>query len=111
MTIDIKDFYLNSHLKEYEYIYIDLDLIPQDFIDKYNLEDIAKNGKVLTEVCKGMYGLKQAGKLAHEDLKLHLASHRYKPIKFTLWLWRHELSRLTFTLIVDDFRVKYTNTV
>jgi len=37
MTLDIKNFYLMYDLKEYEYIFIPLDLIPEDFIEKYNL--------------------------------------------------------------------------
>ena len=36
-TLDIKYFYLNSKLKDYEYIFIDLALIPEEIIDKYNL--------------------------------------------------------------------------
>ena len=30
---------------------------------------VIKNGKVLTEIRKGMYGLQQAGKIANDDLK------------------------------------------
>jgi len=40
MTLDIKDFYLMQNLK-YEYIFIPLELIPEDFIEKYNLQNIA----------------------------------------------------------------------
>ena len=86
IIIDIIDFYLNSNLKEYEYVYIELELIPQDFIDQYNLKAIAKDGKVLAEVRKVMYRLKQAGKLAHKDFKKYLALHSYHPTKFILGL-------------------------
>ena len=81
--MDIVDFYLNSNLDEYEYVYIELDLIPQEFINQYNLTAIAKDGKILAEVRKGMYGLKQAGKIAHNDLKKHLMPHGYTPVDFT----------------------------
>ena len=37
LTTDIKDFYLNSDLEEYEYIFIEIHLIPQDFAQDYNL--------------------------------------------------------------------------
>ena len=56
-----------------------------------------------------MYGLRQARKIAHEDLKTHLVPYGYKPVRFTPGLWKHELSNLRFTLIVDDFGVKFTN--
>ena len=36
-TIDIKDFYLNSKLKDYEYMKIHKSLLPQEFINLYNL--------------------------------------------------------------------------
>ena len=37
MTLDIKDFYLNSKLKNYECIFIDLFLTTEDFINLHNL--------------------------------------------------------------------------
>ena len=67
------------------------------------------NGKTLPKVRGGMHGLKQAGKIAHEDLKIHLAPHGHKPVRFTPGSWTHAPSKLTFTLIVDDFSVKFTN--
>ena len=38
--LNIKDFYLNSKLKNYEHVKIHINLIPQDFINAYNLNDI-----------------------------------------------------------------------
>jgi hypothetical protein len=40
-TMDIKDFYLNTPLKRYEYIHLKLLDIPADIIAHYNLMDIA----------------------------------------------------------------------
>jgi hypothetical protein len=40
-TMDIKDFYLNTPLKRYEYICLKLSDIPADIITHYNLMDIA----------------------------------------------------------------------
>jgi hypothetical protein len=48
--MDIKDFYLNFYLEICEYVYIDLYLILQEFINQYNLNAITKDGKVLSEV-------------------------------------------------------------
>ena len=57
-----------------------------------------------------MYGLPQAGKLAHDDLVKHLATGGYFPAKHTPGLFHNKSRSIQFTLIVDDFGVKYTNT-
>ena len=41
-------------------------------MDKYRLNDIADNGWVYLKIVKGMYGLPQSGKLAHDLLKKRL---------------------------------------
>eukprot|EP00957_Ditylum_brightwellii_P113512 8654929-Ditylum_brightwellii.AAC.1 len=60
------------------------------------------------EIWKGMYGLLQAGCIAHDQLVQHLAKHGYHPVQHTPGLWRHETRNITFCLIVDDFGIKYT---
>ena len=55
-----------------EYIRLPLKLITQEIIDKYKLNDIADKGWVYLKIVKGMYGLPQLGKLAHDLLKKHL---------------------------------------
>ena len=69
MTLDIKDFYLNTPLNRYEYLRLKLDDIPADVQAHYHLADKAKNGFVYAEVRRGMYGLPQAGILAQELLE------------------------------------------
>jgi hypothetical protein len=54
-----------------------------------------------------MYGLPQAGKLAHDLLQERLTKHGYAPIPNTPGIWKHAMRPVTFTLIVDNFRVKY----
>jgi hypothetical protein len=56
MTLDIKDFYLNTPLNRYEYLRLKLADLPQDVIDHYNLNDKEKKGFVYVEVRRGMYG-------------------------------------------------------
>ena len=48
---------------------IPIKLIPQEFIDLYNLTTKVRNGYVHIEIQKGMYGLPQAGILANKLLK------------------------------------------
>ena len=47
MTLDMKDLCLNLKLKEYEFMLIDLHLIPDDFIAMCNLEKLAHGSKIL----------------------------------------------------------------
>ena len=108
MTGDLKDFYLGTPLNRYKYIRIPMKLIPQYIIDLYNLEAIAVNGFVWAEVRRGMYGLPQAGILANKLLQNKLAPHGYRPVPITPGLWKHDTRDLWFTLVVDDFGVKYT---
>ena len=79
MCIDLKDFYLGTPMNRYEYIWIKMSDIPQDIIDQYGLTEKAVNGKVLVEIRKGMYGLKQAGHITNERLKQHLKASGYVP--------------------------------
>lgn len=64
-------------------------------------------GYILMEISKGIYGLPQAGKLAQDRLIAHLATHGYFPARHTPCLFIHETLPIMFTLVVDDFGVKY----
>ena len=108
MSIDIKNFYLATPMKRYEYIKLKLDTLPVEIIRKYKLRDIATPDRaVYVEVRKGMYGLLQAGILANELLEKRLNKHGYFQSQQIPGLWTHELRPILFTLVVDDFGVKY----
>ena len=107
MTIDIKDFYLNNPMDRYEYMRIPIDVIPEEIIEQYGLREFEHNGYVYVEIRKGMYGLCQAGKIANDALVPYLANHGYHQSKQTHGLFTHETRPITFSLIVDDFGVKY----
>ena len=63
---DIKNFYLNNALPDPEYMKFHIATIPQEIIDEYNLLNIVKNQVFFyVKIVKGMYGLKQAGIIAH----------------------------------------------
>jgi hypothetical protein len=109
MTADIKDFYLGTPLAEHEWMRVELKQIPLDIQEKYDLPKYAKNGAVLFEIMKGIYGLPQAGKLAQDRLVAHLATHGYHQAKHTPCLFIHETRNIAFTLVVDDFGIKYTD--
>lgn len=108
MTIDIKDYYLGSPMEKPVYMHIPLKHIPDDIQQRYSLRSLAVNDKVLVEIRKGMYGLPHAGKLAQDRLIPHLAKHGYKQCKHTRCLFVHESRPIAFSLVVDDFGIKYT---
>jgi hypothetical protein len=54
-----------------------------------------------------MYGLKQAGLLANQLLQTRLAPFGYYPARHTPGLWLHKTRPTSFSLMVDDFAVKY----
>ena len=110
MTIDIKDFYLMTPMDRYEYFRMKLELFPQDIIDEYGLRDkVDADGYVFCEVRRGMYGLPQAGIIAQELLTKRLHKAGYRQSTITPGYWRHDWRPISFTLVVDDFGVKYTN--
>jgi len=84
-----------------------LALIPEEFQDAYDLKAKAKNGFVYMEINKGMYGLPQAGILANKLLKRRLAKFGYYELPHTPGLWKHVSRPIAFTLVVDDFGIKY----
>jgi hypothetical protein len=109
MTIDLKDFYLCSVLDEFEYVKIPIWMIPQEIIDLYGLADKIGDGFAYTEVRKGMYGLPQAGRLANEQLRKFLKPHGFEPCPITPGLWKDLQTDLMFSLVVDDFGIRYTS--
>jgi hypothetical protein len=108
ISIDIKNFYLNTPLERPEYVRIPLNLIPQEIIQEYNLLTLEKEGFIMAIVEKGMYGLPQAGILAANLLKKRLEPHGYYECSHTPGLWRHKTRPIMFTLVVDDFGVQVT---
>ena len=52
---------------------LQISVIPKEFIDKYNLNYKVHNIYIYAGVTKGMYGLPQAGPIAHDALVQHLA--------------------------------------
>jgi hypothetical protein len=62
---------------------MNLTSLPQETIDKYDLLNLAQDGKVYIEIQKGMYGLPQARILANELLQRNLAKDGYLPTQHT----------------------------
>jgi hypothetical protein len=84
-----------------------LSSLPQETIDKYYLIELSQDGKVYINIQKGVYGLPQAGILANELLQRNLAKGDNRPTHHTHGLWTHDTRPISFSLVVDDFGVKY----
>ena len=76
--MDFKNFYLNTPLKHYRYLWPKLVDIPQDVREQNELETKAmEDGWVYVKIRKGMYGLPQTGLLAQEFLGQCLLHNGY----------------------------------
>ena len=76
-TIDVKDFYLGTPMKESEYLRVSLSTFPTKIVRHYNLLSLVENGHIMVEVRKGMYGLPRTGILVNTSLRTLLSKHGY----------------------------------
>ena len=107
ITLDIKNFYYNTPMGRYKYMKISLAMLSEEIITQYNLLQLAPNGWVYLEIRKGMPGLKHAGCITNDRLKIHLAKFGHPPVARNPSLWKHATKDICFSLVVDNFGVKY----
>ena len=81
--IYIKDFYLNSLLREYEYIRLLISIIPKAIIEQYNLYELICNRFIHIKMREGMYGHIEASQLVHNQLVNHPKLYGYEPARQT----------------------------
>lgn len=106
MTIDEKNFYYQTPMKQYKYMRICMNDLKEEIIQLYELDNKQTNVWFYVEVRKGMPGMPQVGLLANKLLPKRLAKHGYFPCT-TPRLWRLKWHPFVFTLVVDDFGVQY----
>ena len=107
-AFDLKNFYYGTPMDRYEYMKLHISKIPDEILDEYSLRPLAtSDGWIYMEIRKGMPGLKQAGRIANDRLTTHLAKYGYRPVPITPSLWTHDTRPVDFSLVVDDFGVKY----
>jgi hypothetical protein len=107
MTADIKDFYLGSALTKPEYMWIHRSMIPPDIQQKFSASIVWHKDRAMVRVDNSIYGLPQAGRIAQLKLTDLLSRNGYRQAANTPCLFIHESRRIAFTLVVDDFAVKY----
>ena len=96
-------------MQVYEYMQIPLSVIPLTIIEYYKLTALAKKAYVMVEIQRGIYRLPQAGIMASKQLHQHISTFVYTQVSHTHGLFRHKTRTLSFTLIVDDFGIRYSN--
>ena len=52
--MEVKYFYLNNNMDRSEYTMIQIYMIPQEFLDKYNIKEKLRNGYIFAHVIRGM---------------------------------------------------------
>eukprot|EP00804_Cyclotella_cryptica_P014411 CCRYP_004761-RA/>CCRYP_004761-RA protein AED:0.45 eAED:0.51 QI:0/-1/0/1/-1/0/1/0/126 len=97
-------------LKRPEFAKIKLCDIPEEIIQEYRLlEKATPYGWVYICCTRGMYGLPQAGSLVRDLLEKRLNEAGYYQSAIIPGLWKHTARPIQFTLVVDDFGIKYTS--
>ena len=111
-SLDLTDFFLGSLMPAPEYLIIMAAQFTPALLDTLGITpflqtDSKGRSYFFTEVSKTMYGFRQAGFHANEQVIAHLLSHGYyqtQPCLFT-----HTTDPIVFCLVVDDYGVKYTH--
>jgi hypothetical protein len=109
MCLDVNFFYLTTKLEYFKYMCMPLELFPIWIQEQYNLKMLVYKGFVHLEMQRAVWGLPQAGILANKRLKRNPAPFGYNKHISNPGLWYHETRPILFTLVVDDFGVKYVN--
>jgi hypothetical protein len=108
MTMDIKDFYLNTPMAQYKYMQLRIANMPNDVIKHNNLTALATpDGYISQKIQKGVYSLPHAEIIAQQLLEKRLGQHGYCQSETTPGLWKHDARLFSFTLVVYDFGIKY----
>ena len=108
-TADIGDFYLGSTLERDEFMWLSRAQVPADIQSDYASKITWVGDKTMVRITKGIYGLPQAGRLAFEKLSRLLKKHDYAACRNSPCLFKHATNGVVFTLVVDDFAIKYTD--
>jgi hypothetical protein len=85
-----------------------LTLFPAWIIEQYDMEKHALNKYIHLEMRQAVWGLPQAGILA-KNTSNKTGPFAYFESTNTPGLWYHKTGPITFTLVVDNFGVKYVN--
>ena len=94
-------------MERYEYTRMKLTDFLRHVQQQCNLQAHGKNGYIYLEIQRSIYGLPQASKLSNEYLRDKIQPHGYYEVIHTPGLWKHISHPIYFSLVVDDFGMKY----
>lgn len=97
-------------MNRYEYMRIPTKNLPRNIIEQYYLESLIIIDYVMVEIRKEMYGLPQAGIIANKRLLVYLYQHGYIPCPHNPGLFKYNILDTMFTVVVDNFDIKSTQT-
>ena len=108
LSMDLKDHFLQTAMKDPEYMRIHRKYITDEIKNQYQTDKYTSNDEfIYCRIKRGMHGLKQAARLAYDLLKKRLQPHGYRPDQICPNFWKHDTQKTVFCLCVDDFGVKY----
>ena len=107
MCCDINNFYIGTPMVRYEHILLPINITWDGIITQYNLRVVEKNKHVYDDTRKVMYSLPQARQIENDFLTQNIAPHGYYHCRHTPVLWRHKWIPVNFSLVADDFGVKF----
>ena len=107
MCLNLKICYLSAALEYFEFMKMPLSLFPKWIVEQYDLNTHAQDGWVHLEMRHAVWGLPQAGIITNKRLRRKFAPFGYYECANTPGRWYHEPRQITFTLVVDNFGVKY----
>jgi hypothetical protein len=77
MTANLSNFHLETPTDDNKYMRIPVWVVPDTFMQEYNLEKLIVNGFLYVEIRKGMYSLPKSGRIANDRLTKFLTPHIY----------------------------------
>ena len=84
--------------------------IRDSFQQQHNLNELVdQQGFAHARIDGALHGLAEARRIANQDVVDHLAKFGHYECKFTPGLFSHETRPIHFSLIVDDFGVKWVH--
>ena len=107
-AMDAGNMYLESKLPKPRYARLKMAQIPEAIQAQHGLRKLADAaGYVHARIGKAWHGLKEAGRIAGDGIRDHLAAFGYHESKYTPGFFAHEARDISFTLAADDLGAKW----
>ena len=105
LSMDLKDHFLQTILKDPEYMRVHRKYITDEIKQEYKTDQFTSNDDfIYCKIKKSMYGLKQAARLAYDLIKERLQPHGYKPDSVCPNPWTHDTKKTVFAYVLTTLR-------